>query len=56
VDTLVDGEHVFISFDDKGFIAGPGGTIGASTINDEGVEQWIVDAIRHELKQRSQRR
>jgi hypothetical protein len=22
VDTLVDGEHVFISFDDKGFITG----------------------------------
>jgi hypothetical protein len=48
-----DGENAFISFDDREFIAGPGGTIGAGPINDEGVEQWTVNATRDELKRRS---
>jgi len=46
----------FVSFDDKGFIARHSSTIGATPTDDEGVEQWIVSAIRHELKQRPQQR
>ena len=56
MDTVIDGGNAFIGFDDKGFFTGHGGTIGVGPINDEGVEQWIVNAIRQELKQPSQRR
>jgi hypothetical protein len=56
VDTVIDGVHLFISFDDKGFFTGHGSAIGAGLINDEGLELWTVGAIRDELKQQSQRR
>ena len=51
MDTVIDGENAFISFDDSGFFTGHGGTIGAGPINDEGVELRIVKAIRRKLKQ-----
>jgi hypothetical protein len=52
MDTVVDGEHILFIVDDEGFIAGPWGAIGGGTITDEGAEQQIIAAIRHELAKR----